>query len=64
MKPLRIRQWMVIGMLIVLVLPRLFYEIPGLFDRYVLKNAKFARQQAAMNALMREVGEAEVARAS
>lgn len=62
MKPLRIRHWMVIGMLIVLILPRLFYEIPGLFDRYVLENTKHSRQQAAMNALMREVGEADVVR--
>lgn len=62
MKPLRIRQWMVIGMLIVLILPRLFYEIPGLFDQYVLENAKYSRQQAAMNVLMREVGEADVVR--
>ena len=62
MKPLRIRQWMVIGMLIVLILPRLIYEIPGLFDRYVLENAKDSRHQAAMNELMREVGESDVAR--
>ncbi|TCZ80792.1 HAMP domain-containing histidine kinase [Paenibacillus albiflavus] len=62
MKPLRIRQWMVIGMLIVLILPRLSYEIPGLFDRYVLENSKYSRQQTAMNDLMREVGESDVAR--
>ncbi|GGI44749.1 two-component sensor histidine kinase [Paenibacillus marchantiophytorum] len=62
MKPLRIRQWMVIGMLIVLILPQLFYEIPGLFDKYVLENAKFSRQQEAINSLMREVGEADVIR--
>jgi len=62
MKPLRIRQWMVIGMLIVLILPRLFYEIPGLIDQYVLENAKYSRQQTAVNDLMREVGESDVAR--
>jgi len=62
MKPLRIRQWMVVGMLIVLILPRLCYEIPGLFDRYVLENAKHKRQQTAMNDLIREVGESDVAR--
>lgn len=60
MKPLRIRQWMVIGMLIVLILPRLFYEIPGWFDRYVLENAKNSQQQADMNDLVREIGESDI----
>lgn len=62
MKPLRIRQWMVIGMLIILILPQLFYEIPGLFDRYVLENAKYSRQQTAMNDLIREVGNTDISR--
>ncbi|GAA3400743.1 HAMP domain-containing sensor histidine kinase [Paenibacillus hodogayensis] len=62
MKRLRIRQWMVIGMLIVLIVPRVFYEIPGLFDRYVWDNAKYSRQQTAMNDLVRAVGESDVAR--
>jgi len=62
MKPLRIRRWMMIGMLIVLILPRLFYEIPDLIDRYVLENAKYSRQQTAISDLMREVGESDVAR--
>lgn len=62
MKPLRIRQWMLIGMLIVLILPRLIYEIPGLFDRYVWENTKLSRQQTALNSLMTEVGKADIAR--
>jgi len=62
MKPLRIRQWMLIGMLIVLIVPRLFYEIPGLFDRLVLENGMLSRQQAAMDSLMREVGQMDIDR--
>jgi len=60
MKPFRIRQWMVFGMLIVLLLPRLFYEIPGLFDRYVWENDKYSRQQTSMEALMRAIGKTDV----
>lgn len=62
MRPLRIRQWMVIGMLIVLILPRLFYEIPDLFDRYVLENGQNSQQQSAMNNLVHDVGGTDVAR--
>ncbi|WP_018755449.1 sensor histidine kinase [Paenibacillus terrigena] len=62
MKALRIRQWMVIGMLIVLILPRLFYEIPGLFDRSVGESNKHSRQETAMDTLMREVGKEDIAR--
>ncbi|WP_409346734.1 ATP-binding protein [Paenibacillus sp. MBLB4367] len=62
MKPLRIRQWMLIGMLIMLILPRLFYEIPGLFDRYVLENTEHLQQQSSLNALMNEVSAADFAR--
>ncbi|NOJ72315.1 hypothetical protein [Paenibacillus alvei] len=35
MKPLRIRIWMVIGMLIVLIVPRLFFDISGILERYI-----------------------------
>ncbi|WP_282935528.1 HAMP domain-containing sensor histidine kinase [Paenibacillus sp. RC67] len=60
MKALRIRQWMLIGMLIILILPRLFYEIPGLFDRYVLENTKLQQQQTALDTLVQEVSEADI----
>lgn len=60
MKPLRIRQWMMVGMLMILILPRLFYELPGLFDWYTIENGEDAQQQMAINDLVREVGEADV----
>lgn len=62
MRPLRIRQWMVIGMLIMLILPRLFYELPGLFDRFILKNAEYSQQQTVLDELMNEVGQSDVTR--
>lgn len=62
MKHLRIRQWMVIGMLIVLIIPRLFYEIPNLFDRYLWDNTKLSQQQSALNSLMNKVSKADIAR--
>ncbi|WP_028548557.1 sensor histidine kinase [Paenibacillus sp. UNC451MF] len=62
MKPLRIRQWMLIGMLIILILPRLFYEIPGLLDRYVLENTKLQQQQMALDTLVQEVSGADTTR--
>ncbi|MEW9702219.1 sensor histidine kinase [Paenibacillus sp. SI8] len=60
MKPLRIRQWMLIGMLIMLILPQLSYEIPGLFDRYVWENTKHSQRQTTLNTLVSEVSETDI----
>ncbi|MET3292447.1 UNVERIFIED_CONTAM: signal transduction histidine kinase [Brevibacillus sp. OAP136] len=60
MRALRIRVWMTIGMLIVLLLPRLIYEIPNGFDRYVLENSNHSQQQAALQAIIQEVSDTEV----
>jgi signal transduction histidine kinase len=55
MKPLRIRQWMFVGMLIILILPRLFYEIPNVLDRYLFERTLHLQQQAEVNTTLREV---------
>lgn len=60
MSALKIRQWMFIGMLIVLVVPRLFYEIPGLLDRYVFERDLHSQQQTNLNAIIQEVSQADV----
>ncbi|TCP24947.1 signal transduction histidine kinase [Scopulibacillus darangshiensis] len=51
MKPLKIRQWMFVGLLIILTVPRLFYEIPGLLDRYVFEQP--SEQRAELKATLR-----------
>lgn len=57
MRPqLRIRQWMIIGMLIVLIVPRLLFEISDLLDSYVFKSSFHERQQADLAAAIRTVG--------
>lgn len=57
---LKIRQWMFIGMLIILVVPRLFYEIPGLLDRYVFDHALHSQQQSDLDAILQKVRQADV----
>ncbi|WP_442600545.1 sensor histidine kinase [Paenibacillus sp. KN14-4R] len=60
MKTLRIRQWMIIGMLIVLFVPRLFYEIPNIIDHYILDNSSLTRQQITLDAVIEEVSDTPV----
>ncbi|WP_256757435.1 HAMP domain-containing sensor histidine kinase [Cohnella sp. WQ 127256] len=60
MRSLRIRQWMFIGMLMVLVIPRLFYEIPGLLDHYLFERALHSQQQADLNEAIKEVSKVDV----
>ncbi|MDB5053040.1 MAG: histidine kinase, partial [Bacilli bacterium] len=55
MKPLRIRQWMFVGMLIVLVIPRLFYEIPSFLDHNIFERNLQLQQQTALATTLREV---------
>jgi len=63
MRPqLRIRQWMIIGMLIVLIVPRLSFEISDLLDRYVIKSSFHERQQADLAAAIRTVSGASTDR--
>lgn len=63
MRPrLRIRQWMMIGMLIVMLLPRLLFELSDLLDRYVIGSALYERQQSALSAAIRTVSETNAAR--
>jgi len=60
MKLLQIRHWMFVGMLIVLLLPRLFYEIPGMLDRYVFERASHDQQQTNLNATIEELSKVDV----
>lgn len=63
MRPrLRIRQWMIIGMLILLLLPRLLFELSDLLDRYVFESSLYERQQAGLAAAIRTVNETNAAR--
>ncbi len=61
MKPLRIRKWMLIGMLIILILPRLFYEIPSLWPHLVGNPSTLAQQQSAINTLVRKISDTNIA---
>lgn len=62
MKPrLRIRQWMIIGMLIVIVMPRLLFELSDLLDRYVFESSLYERQQAGLAEAIRNVNETNAA---
>jgi len=61
MKPLRIRQWMLIGMLIILILPRLCYEIPSLWAHHALDPSALAKQQSAMNAMVLKISDTDIA---
>ncbi|MFD0710890.1 ATP-binding protein [Paenibacillus sp. GCM10027626] len=58
---LRIRQWMMIGMLIVLLLPRLLFELSDLLDRYVFESSVYERQQAGLTEAIRIVSETNTA---
>ncbi|MCR8644261.1 HAMP domain-containing histidine kinase [Paenibacillus sp. N1-5-1-14] len=60
MKGLRIRQWMMIGMLIVLIIPRLFYEIPNLIEHYGFENTTHIKKLTALDTIMLEVNETPV----
>jgi signal transduction histidine kinase len=55
MKPLKIRQWMLVGMLIVLVIPRLFYEIPSFLDHNIFERNLQLQQQTALATTLQEV---------
>ncbi|MED4755554.1 HAMP domain-containing sensor histidine kinase [Brevibacillus choshinensis] len=56
MRPqLRIRQWMMIGMLIVLLLPRLLFEIYDMIDHYFFESSRNERQQIGLTAAIRTV---------
>ena len=61
MKPLRIRQWMVIGMLIILILPRLFYEVPGLFNQLIGGDTPHSQQQSTLDTVMQEISKNDIA---
>ncbi|MFD0696760.1 sensor histidine kinase [Paenibacillus sp. GCM10027628] len=55
MKTLRIRRLMLVGMLVILVIPRLFYEIPGMLDRFVFERALHEQQQNALISILNKV---------
>ncbi|WP_261303321.1 sensor histidine kinase [Paenibacillus andongensis] len=55
MKTLKIRRLMLFGMLIILVIPRLFYEIPGMLDRYVFERNLQTQQQIALTTVVSEL---------
>lgn len=59
---LKIRQWMLVGMLIILVIPRLIYGIPDVLDRYVFERSQYSQQQAALISVIEEVSSAGVSR--
>ncbi|MFC5401427.1 sensor histidine kinase [Cohnella soli] len=59
MRALKIREWMFVGMLIVLIVPRLFYEIPGFLDRHVFERSLHAEQQTSLNEIIQEVSRAD-----
>jgi len=61
MKPLRIRIWMVIGMLIVLIIPRLFFDISGILERYI-GNVGRSELQSSLDMVMVEVRASDVTR--
>ncbi|MED4780484.1 HAMP domain-containing sensor histidine kinase [Brevibacillus choshinensis] len=63
MRPqLRIRQWMMIGMLIVLLLPRLLFEIYDMIDHYFFESSRNERQQIGLTAAIRTVSVTSTAR--
>ncbi|KQL50022.1 hypothetical protein AN963_10235 [Brevibacillus choshinensis] len=63
MRPqLRIRQWMMIGMLIVLLLPRLLFEISDMIDHYFFESSRYERQQIGLTAAIRTVSVTSAAR--
>lgn len=59
---LRIRQWMIIGMLIVLLLPRLLFEVSDLLDRSIFASHLHARQQSGLTSAIHAVSEADARR--
>lgn len=63
MRPrLHIRQWMIIGMLLVLLLPRLLFELSDLLDRHVFEKSLYERQQTSLATAIRFLNESDTAR--
>lgn len=56
---MKLRYWMIVGMLIIMIVPRLFYEVPGILDRYIFNPSQAAQQQTAMDKLVHAVSESE-----
>jgi signal transduction histidine kinase len=52
---------MIIGMLIVILLPRLLFELSDLLDRYVFESSLYERQQAGLAAAILSVNETNAA---
>lgn len=58
---MKLRYWMLFGMLIVTVVPRLVYEVPGLVDRYLLHPSQAEQRQAGMDGLAEEASKSGMA---